>query len=136
RRAARTVLCVHVCQCGWLSAADDKGGGMRRNGVASGNMKRLWLAIAVVGAVITSLLQAPASVYAATNPVRPATAQGPAPVKLPASSGEPAARQPKQPVVGEQPERRTRFSSTRYNADHTFTTTTSVHPLNYRSPGG
>src|SRR5215469_4949265 len=109
---------------------------MRRNTSRSGRKKRLWLAVAALSAVLTALLQAPSSVYAATNPIRPPASHSAAPVKLPPASGEPAAKQPRKLPVGEQPDRRTRFSSTRFNADHTFTTTTSVHPVNYRVANG
>src|SRR5215472_7033632 len=83
------------------------------NRAASGRAA-LWLAMAAVGAVLAGLLQEPASVYAATNPVRPPASHTPAPVKLPPSSGEPAPKQPKKLLVGDQPDLRTRFSSTRY----------------------
>jgi RHS repeat-associated protein len=92
--------------------------------------------MAAVGAVLAALLQGPASVYAATNPVRPPASHSPAPVKLPASSGEPAPMQPKRLQVGEQPSLRTQHSATRYNADHTLTTTTSIDPVNYRARNG
>src|SRR5215469_7342157 len=109
---------------------------MRRNRVVLRHVRRPWLAIVLVSAVLATLLQGPSSVFAATNPVRLPVRHGPAPVKLPPSSGEPATTQPKRPSVGEQPDRRTRFSSTRYNADHTFTTSTSLHPVNYRAANG
>jgi hypothetical protein len=109
---------------------------MRRNTPRSGKKRRLWLAVAGVNAVVTALLQAPSSVYAATNPVRPPASHSAAPVKLPPVSGEPAAKQPKKLAVGEQPDRRTRFSSTRFNADHTLTTTASIEPINYRARDG
>src|SRR6266699_2823142 len=109
---------------------------MRRNRVVSRHVRRLWLAVAMTSAVLATLLQGPASVFAATNPVRSPVGHAAAPVKLPPSSGEPAPEQPKRLSVGEQPDLRTRFSSTRYNADHTFTTSTSVHPVNSRVPKG
>jgi RHS repeat-associated protein len=90
------------------------------------------------GLLAAPVLQGPATAFAAwaaANPINPPS-RGPAPVKLPASSGEPAAKQPKKLTVGEQADRRTRFSTTRYNADHTFTTTTSIHPLNYKVRNG
>src|SRR5215831_14507690 len=90
------------------------------------------------GLLAAPVLQGPATAFAAwaaANPINPPS-RGPAPVKPPASSGEPAAKQPKKLTVGEQADRRTRFSSTRYNADHTFTTTTSIHPLNYKVRNG
>jgi hypothetical protein len=109
---------------------------MRRNTPGSVKKRRLWLAVAMVSVVLATLLQWPSSVYAAANPVRPAASRSTAPVKLPLASGEPAPKQPKKLPAGEQPDLRTRFSSTRYNADHTFTTTTSVHPVNYRVANG
>src|SRR5262245_40199264 len=109
---------------------------MRRNRAASRHVRRLWLAIAMVSVVLAALLQGPSSVFAMALPVRPPTGHTAAPVKLPPSSGEPAPEQPKKLSVGEQPDRRTRYSSTRYNADHTFTTTTSIHPVNYRVRNG
>jgi TGF-beta propeptide len=90
----------------------------------------------MVAAVLATVLQGPASAFAATNPVRLPAGHSTAPVKLPASSGEPASKQPRKLPVGEQPDLRTRFSSTRYNADHSFTTSTSIHPVNYRTAGG
>src|SRR5262252_10802044 len=92
------------------------------------------------GLLVAPLLQGPSTAFgawAASHPP-PSQASGPktAPVKLPTSSGEPAAKQPKKLSMGEQPERRTRYSSTRYDANHTFTTTTSTHPLNYRVRNG
>lgn len=92
------------------------------------------------GVLAGPLLQGPSPVFAAWAAAHPPASQASGhntvPVKLPASSGEPAAKQPKKLTVGEQPDRRTRYSSTRYNADHTFTTTTSIHPINYRVRNG
>ena len=102
----------------------------------SGRRIRLWLAAGMLSAILSTVLQASSSVFAITNPVRPPAGHATAPVKLPASSGEPASRQPKKLSVGEQPDLRTRYSSTRYNADHSFTTSTSVHPVNYRATNG
>src|SRR5215471_15034851 len=84
-------------------------------------------------------LEGPSSAFAASAAAHPpgqANLRTPAPVKLPPSSGEPAAKQPKKLSIGEQPERRTRYSSTRYDANHTFTTTTSTQPVNYRVRNG
>src|SRR5215469_15829797 len=109
---------------------------MRWNRVVSRHVRRPWLAIVLISAVLATLLQGPSSVFAATNPVRLPVRHGPAPVKLPPSSGEPAPKQPERLSVGEQPDRRSRYSSTRYNADHTFTTTISAHPANYQVRNG
>jgi hypothetical protein len=110
---------------------------MRRCRLLSVRVNRLLLAIITVCAALAAPLQGPASVFAATSPVRPPGGHvAPAPVKLPPSSGEPVTRQPNRPSVGEQPDRRTRYSTTRYNADHSFTTSTSVHPVNYRMASG
>ena len=73
---------------------------------------------------------------AAHPPPSQASGNKTAPVKLPASSSEPAAKQLKKLSVGEQADRRTRYSSTRYNANHTFTTTSSIHPIHYRVHNG
>ena len=105
---------------------------MRKNRAVSRHVRRLWLAIAMMSMVLAALLQGPSSVFAATVPVRPPAGHAAAPVKLPPSSGEPAAKQPPHLTVGEQPDRRTRTSTTRYNADHTFTTTVYDSPINYR----
>jgi RHS repeat-associated protein len=112
---------------------------MRRNGVVTSHVGRMWLAAMLVAAVVAAPLQGSASVFAATNPVRSTGHPGPstsAPVKLPPSSGEPAPNQPRGRSAGEQADLRTRFSSTVYNPDHTFTTTAFPHPVNYRDTSG
>ena len=98
---------------------------------ASAHLRRTLLAATLAGVVVGAQLPASSSGFAAPRPPTQAGARTTAPVKLPPSSGEPAAKQPKKLTVGEQPDRRTRHSSTRYNADHTFTTTISIHPVNY-----
>src|SRR5262249_44485067 len=101
-----------------------------------------FLAVMLAGGLLAApLLQGPATAYgawaAAHLPPPSQSSRGKAaPVKLPPLSGEPAATQPKKLTVGEQTDRRSRFSSTRYNADHTFTTTISSHPVNYRVRNG
>jgi RHS repeat-associated protein len=109
---------------------------MHPKGVRSGRRIRLWIAAATLAGILCTALQASSSVFAMANPVRPPAGPATAAVKLPPSSGEPASRQPRKRPVGEQPDLGTRFSSTRYNADHSFTTSTSVHPLNYRAANG
>jgi len=99
----------------------------------------LLAAMLASGLLAAPLLQGPSTAFgawAAAHPLTRASGRTTAPVKLPPSSGEPAATQPKKLTLGEQPDRRTRYSSTRYNADHTFTTTSSIHPLNYRVRNG
>jgi len=105
------------------------------------HLRRMLLAAMLAGGLLAApLLQGPSTAFgawAAAHPP-PSQASGPksAPVKLPTSSGEPAATQPKKLTVGEQADRRTRYSTTRYNPDHTFTTTISSHPVNYRARNG
>jgi len=92
---------------------------MRRN-VGSGEKRRLWLSAAGACAVLVGLLQGPSSVYAAANPIRPPASHSTAAVKLPPSSGEPAPTQPKPVKIGERPDLRGRFSSTRLNQQCTI----------------
>src|SRR5215472_13801922 len=109
---------------------------MRARG-RSAHLRRMLLAVMLAGGLLAApLLEGPATAFGAWAAAHPAPGQTSprktAPVKLPTSSGEPAAKQPKKLTVAEQPDRRTRYSSTRYNADHTFTTMASIHPINYR----
>jgi RHS repeat-associated protein len=108
---------------------------------ASAHLKRMLMAVGLAAGLLAApLLEGPSEAFAAWAAAHPlpgqASGRNAAPVKLPASSGEPAAKQPKKLSVGEQADRRTRYSSTRYNADHTFTTTISGHPVNYRVRNG
>jgi RHS repeat-associated protein len=70
------------------------------------------------------------------KPMVPGSATTAAATSGPRQSSPPAPTQPKPLRVGEQPDRRTRTSVTRFNADHTFTTTAYAHSVNYREPRG
>ena len=71
---------------------------------ASAHLKRILLSVALAAGLLAGpFLQGPSSAFAASAAAHPAPGRAnlrtPAPVKLPPSSGEPAAKQPKKLLI-------------------------------------
>ncbi len=84
------------------------------------------LTLAVIVAVLGAASGGPLSTTARTVDAASST---PAP-RSSAASPRPSLK------VGEQTQMRTRYSTTTYNADHTFSTRVSGHPITYRDKTG